>query len=76
MTTLGGAYLQTRMAWRVYLHTKHFDFYCYTVMGCLGSKGAIEAVREIITPGDLPLTARLVTISEDELPRLLEPLPL
>jgi hypothetical protein len=62
----GGAGLSVKLGWRVYLRTKHFDFYTYTVVGARSEKEAIAAVRAIITPGRLPLIAKVATIEDVE----------
>ena len=63
---MGGAPLSVKLGWRVYIRTKDFDFYCYTVVGAHSEAAAIEAVRQLVTPGKLPLVAKVVTIEDVE----------
>ena len=57
-----------RLGWRIYVRHTHFDYYAYTIIGAKGEAEAFDIARSVITPGNLKLRGKLVTIDLDDYP--------
>lgn len=63
--------MSVKLGWRIYVCTRDWEFYAYTVVGARSEKEALETVLTVITPGKLPLRARVATVEDvDSLPLL------
>ena len=68
---MGGASLNAKLGWRVYVCGKDWELYAYTIIGARSEKEALDTALTVITPGKLPLRARVATIEDvDSLPLL------